>query len=275
MLTHRLSALIVLRASSYVGLSLAQTAPATSNAMPPPPVGAELLKRKSVEETIVSRLQAARPDMKFGSVRPAPIAGLYQVQMIGGPLLYVTPEGDKFIAGDIFTVQPSGFAKWEDPALIAERKTLLTSIKAKDTIPFKAKGKTKAVVYVFTDVDCGYCRKLNSQMNAYNEQGQQKPGYTDLGIEVRYLAYPRAGIPSPSADKLVTAWCSKDKQQTLTSLKEDKPVPNVTCDNPVAAQFELGGKLGVNGTPAIWMPSGELMPGYLPPEELAKRLGIL
>jgi thiol:disulfide interchange protein DsbC len=271
----RLSLLIGFLALSHAGVLMAQGGAAVANAMPPPSAGAELLKRKSVEEVIVSRLQQARPDMKFSSVRPSPIAGLYQVQMVGGPLLYVTAEGDKFIAGDIFTVQASGFAKWEDPALMAERKALLSSINVKDTIPFKAKGKTKAVVYVFTDVDCGYCRKLNSQMTAYTDQGQQKPGYTDLGIEVRYLAYPRAGIPSPSADKLVTAWCSKDKQKTMTMLKADQVVPSVTCDNPVAAQFELGAKVGVNGTPAIWMPSGELMPGYLPPEDLAKRLGIL
>lgn len=235
-----------------------------------------LLKRKSAEETIITRLQQARPDIKLSSVRPAPIAGLYQVQVAGGPLLYVTPEGDKFIAGEIFSVQPTGFAKLEDPALVEERKKLLSSIDPKDAIVFKAKGKAKAVVYVFTDVDCGYCRRLNNQMNAYqDEQGKQQPGYTDLGIEVRYLAYPRAGIPSPSADKLITAWCSKDQQKALTMLKDDQTVPAATCANPVADQFELGGRIGVNGTPAIWMPNGELKPGYLPPEALAKELKIL
>ncbi len=267
MIKKYLCSVVGLLTLSAAGLASAQAQPAADSS--------SLLKRKSIEETIISRLQQSRPDIKFGSVRPSPIAGLYQAQVVGGPLLYVTPEGDKFIAGEIFTVQASGFTKFEDPAVVAERKSLLSSIKAKDAIVFKAKGKTKAVVYVFTDVDCGYCRKLNAQMNTYTEQGQQKPGYTDLGIEVRYLAYPRAGIPSPSADKLITAWCSKDQQKALTLLKEEQAVPNATCENPVAAQFELGGKLGVNGTPAIWMPSGEMKPGYLPPAELAKDLGIL
>lgn len=235
-----------------------------------------LLKRKSPEETIVARLQQARPDITLSSVRPSPIAGLYQVQVAGGPLLYVTPEGDKFIAGEIFSVQATGFAKLEDPVLVEERKKLLATVDPKEAIIFKAKGKTKAVVYVFTDVDCGYCRRLNSQMNTYQgEDGKQKPGYTDLGIEVRYLAYPRSGIPSPSAEKLVTAWCSKDQQKALTMLKDDQVVPAATCVNPVARQFELGGKIGVNGTPAIWMPDGSLKPGYLPPDALAKELNIL
>lgn len=228
-----------------------------------------------VEDSILNRLQQSRPDIKFSSVTPSPIAGLYQAQITGGPILYVSSDGDKFIAGEMFTVTNTGFAKYEDPKVIAERKELLATVSAKDAIVFKAKGTTKAVVYVFTDVDCGYCRKLNSQINAYNEQGVQKPGYTDLGIEIRYLAYPRAGISSSSAEKLVTAWCSKDKQKALTMLKEDQPVPSATCANPVAAQFAMGGKLGVNGTPAIWLPNGELKPGYLPPDQLAKELGIL
>jgi thiol:disulfide interchange protein DsbC len=95
-----------------------------------------------------------------------------------------------------------------------------------------------------------------------------------LGIEIRYLAYPRAGIPSPSADKLISAWCAKDKQSALTAVKSDQTIPNATCDNPVAAQFQMGAKVGVNGTPALFMPDGKLMPGYLPPEELARSLGI-
>jgi thiol:disulfide interchange protein DsbC len=267
MIKKRLSPWVGLLALCCAGTVLAADATA--------PDAGSLLKRKSVEETITARLEQARQGVKITSVRPSIIAGLYQAQVAGGPMLYVTAEGDKFIAGDLFTVEPTGFAKWEDPALIAERKKLLAGVDPKSSIIFKPTGKTKAVVYVFTDVDCGYCRRLNSQMHAYNDQGQQKPGYSDLGIEIRYLAYPRSGIPSPSAEKLVTAWCSKDKQQALTKLKQDQEVPNATCDNPVAAEFALGTKLGVNGTPAIWMPSGELKPGYLPPEELAKELGIL
>lgn len=234
----------------------------------------ELLKRKSVEETILENLHKARPDINFGQPRPSMIKGLYQVQVPGGPILYVTPEGDKFIAGEIFGIDSTGFSKLEDPFVIEERKKALASLDGKSSINFKPKGKAKAVVYVFTDVDCGYCRKLHSQMHAYDEGGQQKPGYNDLGIEIRYLAYPRAGIPSPSADKLISAWCAKDKLAAMTKLKADESVPNATCENPVAQQFQLGGQLGVNGTPALFLPDGKLMPGYLPPEDLARTLGI-
>lgn len=223
-----------------------------------------LIKKPTVEALITAKLEQAIPQYKVTSVRPSPIDGLYLVQ-IGGSDVLVTADGSKFIQGDIFNVTSSGIAKWEDPGLVAERKKMHASINPQDSINFKATGKTKAVIYVFTDVDCGFCRKLNSQMADYNK----------LGIEIRYLAFPRAGIPSPSADKLVTAWCSKDKQSVLTQVKEGKDVPNITCNNPIASQFELGARLGVNATPAIWMPDGNIKLGYLPPDQLAKDLGIL
>lgn len=223
-----------------------------------------MIKRPTVEAIITAKLEQAIPQYKVTSVRPSPIDGLYLVQ-IGGNDVLVTADGSKFIQGDIFNVTSTGIAKWEDPTLVAERKKMLATIDPKDSINFKAVGKSKAVVYVFTDVDCGFCRKLNSQMADYNK----------LGIEIRYLAFPRAGIPSPSADKLVTAWCSKDKPGVLTKVKEGQDVPNITCNNPIAAQFALGARLGVNATPAIWMPDGNIKLGYLPPDQLAKELGIL
>lgn len=234
-----------------------------------------VLANKNPEKVITERLQQARPEMQFGKPRPSPIKGLYQVQVPGGPVLYVTPEGDKFIAGEIFSIDSSGFARLEDPFIVEERKRLIAKIDPKETIVFKPKGKTKAVVYVFTDIDCGYCRLLHNQIHTYDDKGKKMPGYNDLGIEIRYLAYPRAGVPSSSADKLITAWCSKDKQAALTALKNDKPVEPVSCEkNPVEADFKLGAEIGVNGTPAIWLADGKLMPGYLPPAELAKTLGI-
>jgi thiol:disulfide interchange protein DsbC len=233
-----------------------------------------LLKRSSPEETILQKLQQARPDVNFGQPRKSPFGGLYQVQISGGPVIFATADGQHFLMGDAYVIGSNGFERWQDPAQLEERKKTVASIDQKQTITFKPKTKTKSVVYVFTDVDCGYCRKLHAQMHAYTEDGVQKPGYNDLGIEVRYLAFPRAGIPSPSADKLISAWCAKDRQAALTKVKNNESIPNASCENPVAAQFELGGRIGVNATPALLLPDGSLELGYLPPEDMAKRLGI-
>lgn len=239
------------------------------------PAGKPLIVPKTTEAVILERLKQARPDIPFGDPRPSPLKGLYQVQIQGGPVLYVTPEGDKFISGEIFSIDASGFSRYEDPFIVEERKRLLASVDPKQSIAFKPKGKTKAVVYVFTDVDCGYCRLLHRQIHTYKDGDKELPGYNDLGIEIRYLAYPRAGVPSESADKLITAWCSKNPQEVLTALKNEQTVkPNLCEKNPVAADFKLGAELGVNGTPALWLEDGRLMPGYLPPADLARTLGL-
>ena len=229
----------------------------------------------STEARILEALSKARPDFEFSDVRPSPIEGLYQANVVGGPVLYVSPDADLMIAGEMFTVGPNGFGRYEDPLVVERRKELAATLGDKDSIAFAPEGESKAVVYVFTDVDCGFCRRLHSQMHSYQDGGETKPGYNDLGIEIRYLAYPRAGVNSPSAQKLETAWCSEDRQSVMDRLKNLQSVDNKDCDNnPVAEHYRLGGEFGVNGTPALVLPNGSVQPGYVPPEQLAQTLGL-
>ena len=144
------------------------------------------------------------------------------------------------------------------------RKDLMAAVDSKDAWVFKPAGKTKAVVSVFTDVDCGYCRKLHAEVPRLNE----------LGVEVRYLAYPRAGIGSASYNTIVSAWCADDRGTALTDAKAGKTIAAKTCVNPVAEQFQLGQEVGVTGTPAIVTDSGKLLPGYMPADVLAQTLGL-
>ena len=128
-------------------------------------------------------------------------------------------------------------------------------------IVFPAK-EQKHVITVFTDIDCGYCRKLHAEMDKYNEEG----------ITVRYLMFPRAGVDSPSYKKAVTVWCSKDQLDAMTRAKNGENLPNLTCDNPIQEEYELGQLIGVRGTPAIVMDDGGMLPGYVPAARLAKAL---
>lgn len=215
-------------------------------------------------ELILKALSAARPDLQYEQPRPSPVAGLYEVQVKGGPLLYIDADGRHFIAGDLFAVQKSGFVNLAEQGRQKERAELIAAVKPEDMIIF-APENPKATIAVFTDVDCGYCRKLHSEVAELNE----------LGIAVHYLAFPRAGLGSPSFRKIASAWCAKDPGAALTSLKNGEEIPeNVCADNPVAAQILLGEKVGVNGTPALVLEDGTLVPGYRPAKELAKLLGI-
>ena len=123
--------------------------------------------------------------------------------------------------------------------------------------------KTKHVVTVFTDIDCGYCRKLHAEMPDYNKQG----------IEIRYLFYPRAGVGSESYKKAVKVWCSDDKHKAMDVSKAGNRVEaRIDCENPVDEHMTLGGLVGVSGTPALVLEDGKVVPGYVPADRLSKVL---
>lgn len=214
---------------------------------------------------IIMRLQQARPDLEYSDVTPSPLPGIYQVQIVGGPMLYVVNDGEYFFDGNLYAVRPGAFLDVRDAALVKPRKEMMAAIPRNSMIIFSPTGETRAVINVFTDVDCGFCRKLH----------QEVPQLNSLGIEVRYLAFPRAGPDSESYRKIATAWCAKNPQETLTRLKNGEAVPiDVCANNPVAEQFQLGQQAGVNGTPAIVLMDGTLLPGYRPANVLAQILGL-
>jgi thiol:disulfide interchange protein DsbC len=144
------------------------------------------------------------------------------------------------------------------------RKSQLTMFE-KDMIVFPAKNE-KYVVTVFTDPSCGYCRKLHQEITNYNE----------LGITVRYLAFPRGGTQSKTFEEMQQIWCATDQKDALTMAKKGRSLKqsalNRRCDQTIQKQYELGVALGINGTPAIVLEDGRMLPGYYPAQDLLKTL---
>src|SRR5690606_12872869 len=99
--------------------------------------------------------------------------------------------------------------------------------------------------------------------------------YMAQGIEVQYLAFPRMGPASEDFRKMVSVWCAKDRRQALTLAKLDKPVPEANCTNPVAMQYRLGQRAGLEGTPMVLAEDGTQLGGYVPPVELRRMLDEL
>jgi thiol:disulfide interchange protein DsbC len=218
-----------------------------------------------VKQKIVQSLEQSRTDLKVASVKSSPVPTLYEVQIENGPLVYVTKDGQYFVAGDLYRVAPGKLTNVSMEARNDERTAALANINRDDMIVFSPKGKAKTHITVFTDIDCGYCRMLH----------QEVPKLNEMGIEVRYLAFPRAGVNSDAYKKLATAWCADNPQETLTKYKSGESVPFDVCkDNPVAEQYRLGQQLGVTATPALVFESGELQLGYMKAPQLAERLGI-
>lgn len=115
---------------------------------------------------------------------------------------------------------------------------------------------------MLTDVECGYCRKFHNEIAEY----------TKRGIEVEYLAFPRAGLGSPDYRKMVSVWCADDRKKALTDAKNDRAVPARTCKTPVDMQYNAGLRMGLEGTPMILSTDGQFIGGYLPPDVLLQRM---
>ncbi len=188
-------------------------------------------------------------------IAPSAIEGLKEV-VYGTDVYYITPDGRYLVSGSMFDLASQN--NLTEQRLSGLRQDILKGVDESSMIVFKADGKQKHMITVFTDIDCVYCRKLHSGMAQMNK----------LGITVRYMAYPRAGIGSPSYDKAVSVWCAEDRNKAMNEAKNDGKVVPKKCENPVAQEYKLGQKLGVNGTPAILLEDGHLMPGYAPPERL-------
>ena len=207
----------------------------------------------------LSRLQTALNGEKPDSIQPTAIAGLYEV-VVGGQVLYLSADGRFVVQGDILDLD--SHANLTDSRRGELRSKVIDAIDEKDMVVFSPEGPVRHTVTVFTDVDCGYCRKMHSQMAAYNKEG----------IKIRYLLFPREGIGSESYNKAVAVWCADNRQEAMTKAKRGENIGNKTCNNPVKAQYELGQKLGVRGTPSLILDNGEMIPGYVPPTQLAQLL---
>jgi len=221
-------------------------------------------RASNANDAVVAKLKALRPDLPIEGARPAPIQGMVEIELTGGSTLYATADGKYLIAGDLYEMGDK-LVNIAEQARNVKREELIAAVSLNDMTVFPAQGHRKAVITVFTDVDCGYCRKLHLEVPAMNK----------MGVEVRYLAYPRSGVGTPSYDKLVTAWCSANRQEAITRMKRGEELPAKTCDNPVAHEYELGQMAGVTGTPAIVLEDGRMLPGYLSADELGHLLGII
>lgn len=216
-----------------------------------------ILSTASQAEPNLEQLKQVTANQPLDSVEPAPIPGWYEVQF-GGQFLYLSADGRYVLQGDLMDLATA--TNLTEQKRDGQRQQIIAELGEDKMIIFDPPGEVKHTISVFTDIDCGYCRKMHSEMDSYLDQG----------FRVRYLAFPRAGVNSESYDKAVWAWCADDPQEAITRAKLGKSIPPKTCDNPVTEEYNLGIQLGVRGTPSIVTESGQMIPGYVPAARLAQ-----
>lgn len=196
--------------------------------------------------------------LDVSAIGDSPVPGLLQLVTSKG-FFYSSPDGKYLLQARVYNLDEE-MRNETEIALGGMRLDGISEFQD-SVIEFKAE-KEKYVVNVFTDITCGYCRKLHNEMKDYN----------DLGITVRYLAFPRGGLRSKSYNDMVSVWCAEDKQTALTEAKNGESVPDTECTNTVANQYNFGQRIGVAGTPNIILPDGSLIGGYQPAPQLLQSL---
>ena len=218
------------------------------------PVPATALQQQTLTDVLAAKL-----DLVVTKVSPSPIPGLFEVVTEQG-IFYANADGSHLIQGALYQVGDNGVVNLTEQAMASVRAAAINEF-ADDMIRYPAADEKYAIT-VFTDINCGYCRKLHDELAQYN----------DLGISVNYLAFPRGGLNSQTYQQMVSIWCADDPAAAMSNAKSGGTIAAKTCANNVAEQYELGGRLGVTGTPAIVFADGRMQPGYVPAAQLLNTL---
>lgn len=214
----------------------------------------------AAEQAIRKSLGALKLDVPVESISESPMAGLYEVKLSGSRVLYASADGQFIVQGYMFQLKDGKPVNLTEQAERVGVAKLINGIPVAETVVYPAISETKSHITVFTDTTCPYCHKLHEEVPQLNK----------MGIEVRYVAFPRQGLGSPGDKQLQAVWCSADKRSAMDKMTDGKKVEAPTCANPVAKQFAMGQSIGVNGTPAIVLADGQVIPGYQPAAQVGK-----
>lgn len=212
-------------------------------------------------------LSSLMPNAKPDSIADSAIPGMYEA-IFGPQVIYISKNGRYILEGDLYDL--STRTNLTEGKRRVGRAKVVNDLDANAMIIFPPK-KVKYTVTAFTDIDCGYCRKMHKRMAEYNE----------LGIEFRYLAYPRSGVGSPSYLKALSVWCAKDPQEAmsfakggakLAQIKEITQVKGKDCKDTILGHMAAAKQVGVTGTPTLVFDNGQVAPGYVEPKRLIQIL---
>jgi thiol:disulfide interchange protein DsbC len=222
-------------------------------------------KAGTADARAVEAVRLLNPQVQVDRVGAAPLPG-FREAIVAGQVVYVSDDGKYLFlpgsGGALFDVNAR--KNLSEDAMAAVRKQLIDTIPVSERIVF-APAKPKYTVTVFTDVECGYCRKLHSEIAEYNRQG----------IAIEYLAFPRMGLGSDDYKKMVSVWCAPDRRKALTDAKNDRTPKYTNCKSSVNQQYDIGQRVGLTGTPMILSAEGIQLGGYLPPAALRETLDKL
>lgn len=224
---------------------------------------AQEVSQELMEKLSASIVLASQGQLQIENIKATPLPDIYEVELSTGEILYSHSSGDYLFAGDMYRTETTGLVNLSTDTRQGRNLDKVAAIPEDEMIIYTP-DEIKASITVFTDVDCTYCRALHREVE----------DLMDLGIEVRYVAYPRGGMEAGSYDKMISVWCSDDRHKSLTQAKNGQNLPARDCETPILDHYDLGNQLGISGTPALVFPDGRVIPGYVEAPRLAALLGL-
>ncbi|MGI1795521.1 DsbC family protein [Acinetobacter variabilis] len=235
--------------------TLTASAPATGEA-------SNLSERNAQQRLILTlegHFKKAGINAKITGIKTTEVPNISWISLEGMAPVYVTNDGKYLIQGDVIRLGDKELHNVSETLQSDVNKKIFANLKAEDLLIYPAKGKTKHVIYVFTDVSCPYCHKFHEQMDEMNSKG----------IEVRYIAWPRGEQHMPAMEAI---WCNSDRRAAFDQAIAGGSITPTTCKNPVKDQYQMGLNIGVNGTPGVYSSEGLYLGGYMSTSELLDRL---
>lgn len=205
----------------------------------------------STEQDLLSLLKKKYPNTTIDQVLPSPVQGIYEVNM-GRNIAYTTLDG-KYMFFGLMDVEAGR-------DLTAVRKAELNKISF-SLLPLPnaikdVRGNGKAVLAVFSDPDCPYCRKLEIELMQLKD------------VTIYTFPFPLASHKGAD-QKAINVWCSKDQARNWNiALTMGKFPANADCPNPIAQNIALAKKLGINGTPTMISSDGRILQGAVSAPEI-------
>ncbi len=217
-------------------------------------------------EMLSAELGRFFPDVRVTGLERSPVESLIQIEINRSQYVYATPDLGYLVAGDMLELREDGPVSVAEAQRSERRARIFDEGLEEDSrISFRAEDE-KAGILVFTDPTCGYCQRMHRRMAEYNE----------LGITVHYLAFPRDGGRGEITEQLNRIWCADDQHEAMNQAKLQQriTVASRECDSPVLTHLQLGQQAGVTGTPGVFDSRGRQLGGFVPPEDLARALGL-
>jgi thiol:disulfide interchange protein DsbC len=238
----------------------------------------------SVAAKLQEGLHSSSPSLRKHLVRVDNSAPEF-VEQYGGDLVPVILTGKRFMSNKegTYLLQPQTTFMITDNGLKNTSEALMEIELASSTkwpsLPLPEGIAKTGDLYVFTDPTCGYCTKVDEEVEQY----------LTSGVQVHYIPYPRAGVSNleqPGFSRWAAAACSDEPAKAYHEIalgtldKYEAPINiNAPCIDIVKDGYAYGQLLGLTGTPYLFAKSvsGTVVatPGYMPAEQLGPQIGIV